>query len=254
MLGIILLILACEENEDGCLDLRAANFNVNAVTSCDSCCVFPQARLDIDLIFDTLSFNFGTAYPINQGVDTIRMTAFRLPFSDFVFSNSTTSYQALDTMLNVRPTNKDDFLIIESTSIEPIGFTDFVDVIEAVDFIVGYDRPRLEGLQPFIELHPTIRALEVINRFYVDTTDTYFMAELSVEIGDSLRRLQVSMIQNQSLRIDYEEPIELSLGLPWNVPVNLDVNVMLDGIKPEQTNELMAATIGDNISAAITGN
>ena len=83
---------------------------------------------------------------------------------------------------------------------------------------------------------------------------TYFMAELAVEIGDSLRRLQVSMIQNQSLRIDYEEPIELSLGLPWNVPVNLDVNVMLDGIKPEQTNELMSATIGDNISAAITGN
>ena len=247
-------MLACQENERGCLDIRSANFNVSAVTECDSCCVFPQARLDVDLVFDTLPFSFNAQYPINDGVDTVRVTLFRLAFSDFFFSNANNTFEVLDTMLNEQPTSKDDFFIVESSSLEPIGFTDFVDDINTVDFIVGYDQPRLESLQPFIDLHPTIRALEVINRFYVDTTDTYFMAELNVEIADSLRRLQVRTIQNQEMRLEYDEPIVLALGIPWNVPMNIDLNIMLDGIKPEQTNELMAETIGQNISAAITGN
>ena len=247
-------MLACEENEDGCLDVRSTNFNVNAVTACDSCCILPIARLDVNLNFDTLPFRFGAIYGINGGEDSVQVITFRLPFSDFTFSNSTTAYEVLDTMLNVQPVHKDDFLIVESTSLRTIGFTDFIDTVTTVDFTVGYDRPALEALQPFIDLSPTIRALEVINRFYVDSTDTYFMAELSVDIGDSLRRLQVPLIQDPILRLEYDDPIELALGISWNVPMNIDVSMMLEGIEPEQSNELIVETIGNNISAAITGN
>lgn len=253
LIGIMFLIVACESTEEGCLDIRSANFDVNAVMACDSCCVLPTARLDVDLVFDTFDFNFGTQYQLSNG-DTFRLRSLRLPFSDFTFRNAIESYQVQDTMLNVEPRTTDDYFIVESSSIATIGFTDFVDRIDSVDCIVGYDRDDLESLQPFIDLHPTVRALEVINRFYVDSTDIYFQAEMSVEIADSVRQLQISNIKNPNLLLAYEVPIEPVLGLPWAVPIVVDVNKMMVGIDSTQTNEMMAETIGCNISAAISSN
>lgn len=254
LIAVALSMLACETSEEGCLDIRAANFDVHAVNACDSCCVLPVARLDVDLSYDTLTFRFGTEYQLIDTEDTIRILSFSLPFSEFAFNSSSSRYQVKDTMLNVVPQTLDDYFIIESSAVETIGFTDFVDNINSVDCTVGYDKAKLASLQPFIDLHPTIRALEVTSRFYDDSLDVFFAAELSIEIADSVRLLRIPDIDNSSIQLEYEEPIELALGLPWTVPMNIDLRQMLVGIDPLQTNEMMAETIGANLSASISSN
>lgn len=247
-------MLACETSEEGCLDIGAANFNVHAVNACDSCCVLPVARLDVDLLYDTLNFRFGTDYPLSHTDDTVRILSFSLPFSDFTFNSPSTQYRVKDTMLNVTPQTLDDYFIIESSAVETIGFTDFVDNINSVDCTVGYEKAKLETLQPFIDLHPTIRALEVTSRFYDDSLDVFFVADLAIEIADSVRSLQIVSIDNSRIQLQYEEPIEPALGLPWTIPLSIDLRQMLIGIDSLQTNEMMAETIGANISASISSN
>lgn len=47
LLGIFLLfgMVSCYEDRNGCLDLRATNFDIDADRECDGCCVYPQLRL-----------------------------------------------------------------------------------------------------------------------------------------------------------------------------------------------------------------
>jgi len=236
------------------LDKRAANFDVHAVNSCDSCCIFPKALLKTNFSFDTLeSFSFGAEYTINEDRDTIRLFSIRLPFSDFTFSNSSKSLTVLDTMRNVVPRTKDDFLLVESSDVTNIGFTDFTDSIKTVDFTIGFDKEQFRSLEPHIDLHPSIRALETIGRFYDDSLDVYAMAELSLLIGDSTRQLLVLDIADPKKQINYEPSIEPMEGFPWNIPIDIDIKQMLVGIDSSQPNEVMAQTIGLNISAAISG-
>jgi hypothetical protein len=47
ILGIFLFfgITSCYEDRNGCLDLRATNFDIDADRECDNCCVYPQLKL-----------------------------------------------------------------------------------------------------------------------------------------------------------------------------------------------------------------
>lgn len=42
---LILSIESCYEDREGCLDLRATNFDIDADRECDGCCVYPQLKL-----------------------------------------------------------------------------------------------------------------------------------------------------------------------------------------------------------------
>lgn len=42
---VMLFVESCYENQEGCLDLRATNFDIDADRECDGCCVFPQLKL-----------------------------------------------------------------------------------------------------------------------------------------------------------------------------------------------------------------
>jgi hypothetical protein len=44
---LIFIFVACYENKEGCLDINATNFNVDADIRCSDCCTYPSLRLNI---------------------------------------------------------------------------------------------------------------------------------------------------------------------------------------------------------------
>lgn len=88
-LGALLLLLSasgCAVREEGCLDVQAVNFSVEAEKACSSCCQYPQLRLDLlhkytvnDSLLN-LTLNSG-AYPDGAG-NMIRFKDIRFYLSE----------------------------------------------------------------------------------------------------------------------------------------------------------------------------
>ncbi len=87
-IGAFLLLgaLGCAVREEGCLDVQAVNFSLEAEKACSSCCQFPQIRLDLlhkytvnDSLLN-LTLNTG-AYPDGAG-NMIRFKDIRFYLSE----------------------------------------------------------------------------------------------------------------------------------------------------------------------------
>lgn len=45
ILLFLILLTSCYENREGCLDVRATNFSIDADRECDGCCIYPQLKI-----------------------------------------------------------------------------------------------------------------------------------------------------------------------------------------------------------------
>lgn len=247
----IILFTRCEESEPGCLDKNAENFDVQAIDACDTCCILPQVRLDMDLMFDTLPVSLGVDYAFGADADTFNLRSIVLPFSDFTFIGPEGMWVVEDTIRNFSPTAKDDYLIIENNGRQNIGFTSFLNAIKDVDMTLGYSEARLRNLQPFIDIHPTGRVLRLTRRLYADSTDVFTQMEMEIELADSVRSLLITEIPDQKLKLTYVDGLRPQQGMAWDVPVQLDMNRLLRGVDVTAPNEVIAETIGQNLAVSV---
>lgn len=67
-IGVILLS-ACYENQEGCLDYLAVNYDVTADDGCIDCCIYPEFSLQLTQLVDTVSFNLGDIIQNIEGID-----------------------------------------------------------------------------------------------------------------------------------------------------------------------------------------
>ena len=69
-LALLMSLIACNQPEEGCLDIQAANYNVEADRPCAGCCTYPTFRVDLlhkvirgdteeNLLFDSLAYTDG---------------------------------------------------------------------------------------------------------------------------------------------------------------------------------------------------
>lgn len=132
---LVLLLAACDEPQEGCLDVEATNFDVTADRACDDCCTSPKLVLTVSQVFDTLVWIPDSAYQNDLGQwFRIRNSAFYL--SDFELVKSGEVLEVEDTLRlkifganvgdTLNRTLKNDFVLARRTS---------------VDFTVGAFRP-----------------------------------------------------------------------------------------------------------------
>lgn len=172
---IVLLMMsicfACYENQEGCLDINASNFNVMADIACEACCELPELRLSVqhnisDSVIDTLyRFNLNQLYGVDR-MDSFQLSEVRFLLSDiqlrrddgelvgvantrdFVFLNSRdTVVQRLD----------DNFVAIsrQNISTRTIGITNAPGTYEGIQFRLGLPE-TIDGTLPSVlpDNHP----------------------------------------------------------------------------------------------------
>lgn len=244
-----MVFVSCDSREPGCLNIESENYDVNAVSECDSCCVFPLTTLSVGFEYDTFDFSFIDTFPY-QGMDSVRISYLQLPFSEFLFIDGAQAYTMSDSIRGEVPKVVDDFLVIESTNrSEPIGRSAFATRLDSMAFRLGMDPEVTLGLKPFEDVSVASQFIATIEDMYVDSSETLVQARLSLSFGDSVRQLEIMEIIDPVVVLPLDFDIEP--GFPWSVGINVDMRTLIEGISPSDTNEMMAATIGQNLSAAI---
>jgi len=251
LLLVLVALGSCDSREEGCLDTLSTNFDVDAVAECDSCCVYPTVSLSLNYDYDTIeNFVFRTLYPY-VGEDSIRIVSLQLPFSEIIYYSEGQAIHVIDTIRGQSSRIYDDFLVItQSQRTNDFGSTITVGPVDSINLRMGLDENFALGLRPYEDVEINSRFIEVIEDMYVDSISTLFQARIAVEIGDSLRSLEIKEIVEPELSLQVEDT-SLLPGIPWTIGLTMDLRVLIDGISKEDTNEMMEKTIAQNISASI---
>lgn len=69
LLAVIGIFTSCLEEQSGCIDSRASNYDVSADDPCDDCCNYPSIKITFRHVFDTLNFSTSSVYEDSFGND-----------------------------------------------------------------------------------------------------------------------------------------------------------------------------------------
>ncbi len=246
-----LAFYSCESTDPGCLELNASNYDPFAVTECDSCCVYPGVSLNAVYSYDLIQpITFNRLYPFTED-DSVAIRELNLVFSEFVFYNDGEEYRIIDTLQGERPRLYDDYLTIEKAGRNRIiGQTDYVVTFDSVSFQVGFDKAAILALRPYEDLDQNSGLTQVLEKMYVDSTELLLHGRSIIQTNDSIRVLPIAEIGNQE--VGFSADIELRPGIAWELPILINTRKVLEGIDVDGTNEMIAQTIGQNISNSIS--
>lgn len=154
LFGFLLLfsLIGCYENEEGCLDISATNFDVTADIPCpDTCCLFPNLRISFDNVLgyppDTMYDYANDKYFDLPGMpeDSIAISRVRFFISDVELISDGTSFRVTDE-LEVYVNNSKVVVIDDFGLIEPqrspevtIGTFPYTGSFDEVRFSIGVD-------------------------------------------------------------------------------------------------------------------
>lgn len=82
-----IILVSCNSKEEGCLDIRASNFDFNADKPCEDCCTYPKLYFRMRHIWDdSTAFRQSQVYT-RAGVDTFKLIDIDYAFSAFLISD-----------------------------------------------------------------------------------------------------------------------------------------------------------------------
>lgn len=236
-LGLFLLLTACFEGEEGCLDIAAVNYDVTADTPCPDCCNFPNLDLSFRHKFyqpaDTLNLlyenNFtdgagnrfaiaGLAYYLSdvhlvrpdgqeeEVEDRIRVTLFDA-------NEDTSSVEIEDNFALIDPGN------FGSTRIGTIKFSGSVRGLTlrvGVPDLIQQTRPELYPAD-----HPLAPASPAM---YQSARGRYAICRLAY-FPDTLRQTSTQQVINIT---EADPSFEVYLPLETTIPAGVNVEVTLE--------------------------
>lgn len=90
ILGLTLVysLTSCYEHPEGCMDVRAANYDVKADQPCDDCCKYPELKLTVSHFFEGSPADTGT-FLVLEDVPDVRIRSLTFYVSDIKLLNGT---------------------------------------------------------------------------------------------------------------------------------------------------------------------
>ncbi len=151
ILGLAFLIfISCAQDQEGCLDIEAANLDITADKACTSCCTYPNLNLSfnhkIALENDTVNFQLGQGYT-NDVFDTFAIQNIQFYLSNVsLIRGDGTKIGVIDTMSFYVQNQSmpeqliDDFqLVNRNTFTYNIGSLKTSGDFIGIEFLVGLD-------------------------------------------------------------------------------------------------------------------
>lgn len=267
----LLFLTSCYEEQDGCLDLNATNYDVTADNVCpDDCCTYPSLNLSFRHLIvptddpDTSFFlRYNTFYPTyDTPLDTFTIERIRYFLSNIRL---------------VRPSGEEVFILdsitvnIEGESVQIEDSFAKVDRDIAQTVNVGtiitegaFDRIRFNvGLDSFLlktdpTSVPSTSQLNVSNDtlLYMDTINVTYLSSLVVFNRDTFSMIDSTVVQifekTDLIEVPFIETFNLDAGFDMNIALNVDYLQWFQGIDiknttQSQVSEALKSQIVDNI-------
>lgn len=247
----LIFMLACEETEEGCLDLLAENFSFEAVNACDSCCLYPTLNLRLELMSDTLDYSFSDTLVLDSD-DSLTINTLQLVFSDFSFISAGQSYKIEDSLHNEDLSIKDDFVFFEAMQTRTLGNTRFEDELGFIDFRAGFDENRVRPFFPPSSIDQDSRLDLALDSLYLSSEDELLAGKCIIKWiqSGSIDTIQLSNNQING-GISFESDRFVAAGQDWQLKIILDVDLLLEGINSTFSSVQIANVMVDNLYGSV---
>lgn len=245
LLFLPLLLPSCYEKEEGCLDIRAVNFDAGADVACENCCTYPKLSVRVEhrviLPDTTIPFRYDSLYSVSAFPDVgfrihrLRyfISAIRLmgPGGEGSVQDTITLYLSQNPGDTTPVPAVNDFVLADRGFLQAaqLGNWEGDGIFDRLEFILGV-HPDLQACIPSKAPagHPMGAQAAEFN--WVEGTgyiSNFLMYSLEDQPGDTIR---VPIATPVPVSVGLDPPLELNPG--FNVQLSLFFNYLawLEGL------------------------
>ncbi len=241
--GGLFLFSNCREKAEGCLDIKAKNFNVAADASCTACCTYPSLTIG----WDTANFPRNKKFLVTNG-DSCEILSWKILFSEFFLTSSDNVVSRIsDSVLLVRKADSsrqiNDFGIL---SFDKFAFTQVGTFRQAGNF------KRLQftvGLSDFFnktnaKRMENVPILAATSPMYVDSVVGFGnqIMRLKRKIAGITDTIEIVLKRPNSsfFAIDLQQNFKLKEGFDGVIPLKINLMQLMNNLNIRNIDSLKA--------------
>jgi len=248
LISLLFIYWACEPTEDGCFDLLSANYGFEAVGECDSCCVYPNFDISFKVINDSIQDVLNDTIDLGGG-DSIIFRKVEILFSEIAISGLKDTYTIRDSIFVNNNVVTDDYAYFQDAESMTIGQTRIQDTLQSISMFLGFNEIALSSYTPFANINSTSNLDLALDSLFNVNQSTFYFSRINVEIKDSLRELNLVNIND---RVSFDLDQFVDAGVDWSINIDLDVNILKQGIDIGMTNEMLEETFRQNFISSLS--
>jgi hypothetical protein len=239
MIGVLFTITSCYQKQEGCLDIRATNFDLDADIPCEDCCEYPDLRLKFlhrEVLPDTIN-NIGYADSVyfDGAANAFRINSLKYYVSNIRLLASDGSEAAVNETIDIATPNGiitfiDDFLLVNGSlgSALTAGSFSTIKTFDKIRIFVGLDSD-LQSVDPTTLPDDHVLAINQDTSMYDIQNGMYFLGNHEIfrdttAIDTVPRSVAIPMFYGPvELTLDFPEAVSLPEG--FDMEITLQVNV-----------------------------
>ena len=246
--------IACYENQSGCLDLMASNFDVDADEDCckdpdDCCCEYPDLILNVAHQLDSASLQIGQTYSNNLGQPYI-LIAVNFFLSDFGLHHNGEWYGIDDSILiedikrpnDVTPVSRSSLRLTIGKFLPSLSFDEF-------RFLCGLSQAEADSSpSQFEDNHP----LSKTSNLWEEANGYRMFAVSMIRDTMTMDTVHLSIAASPAIPFDLSIDETKSIGEDLNISLSINYNKWFDTLDLENDSvELLAEKIKEGIKSSI---
>ncbi len=223
-----LLLVGCYENQEGCLDLYASNFDVDADDDC--CCEYPELQLSIAHQLDSTSLQLGQVYKTKSG-QTYILTELSFLLSDFALLQADGTWTGIqDTIKLEDQLRPDDAVQISRSSFRfPVGTFLPPGNFNQIQFLCGLTAIEANTSPSQFEAGHVLSSSSNL----WDEVDGYQMFRIGmIPDTSTMDTIQLQFPAFPSIPFALEIDEEKKIGSDINISISVDYNSWFDSLNP----------------------
>jgi hypothetical protein len=229
--------LGCYEHPEGCMDVRAKNFNVDADDPCDNCCTYPSLELSVNHLYDTLNIDTTTVFEHGGKFYIIR--SLNLYFSDFMLLDgasfdSASINETIEILFKANDENYERVVFpvakvnLGRSDAYKLGTFKFADDFQKLSFDFGITKSVNHAN---MERIPTTNGLyQNQDSMYINQTEGFYFLKMTIESEDGLvRDLRISG-DEQLIKLNFDHLFAFSDRLDKLIDLYIRYDIWFENI------------------------
>ena len=260
LLGLLLLGLvilpACLQKEEACLDNRATNYDASADQACEDCCNFPSLRLEVlHRIRDTVLLNGGIYPHASPRTDSFQVNQIVFYLSELHLEWTARSEGVINTVVvdlqdGSTQTLEDNFNLVSRDNGFDYTVGDYLATgsFDRISFYVGLTEipnQAIPGSLP--DGHP------LADSMYLNDQSGYIFSRISL-VPDLISGDTViyEISPSEAIKVELDFPLEIELSFDVTIPLKIDYWEWLKGIDFDAEPEVIEDSIVSNMAKAFS--
>ncbi len=269
LLFFSLVLYGCYEPKEGCLDVRATNFDLDADNPCPDCCEYPVFKLKTShryIVDDTTYYTvrFGDSIYLDGANHPFRLESVRYFLSGFELIKSSGEAVSIEDKIDIEVSDgsgsrmvrsfTDDFVLINAAHSSTITVGTFTQpgTYKGIRFLIGLDPVVDTAIPQYMpENHPLSNTAD---EMYDAVNGHYYASKIALfkdtVPSDTIPRIIASYASNASQLVDlpFSEEFTLPEGFHLHVTLAVDCISWFDGVDVRSDSD---AVVIEKINAAL---